>query len=61
MTNLPSLIKGIGYITAGILLILFVAGVPYMVPLIIILSLIFILLGLLKTNYHQTVLAQFKK
>lgn len=55
------LVKGIGFITVGTLLLLFVLGVPRMTPIVVILSLGLILYGVLKTNYHQKVMALIKK
>lgn len=61
MKNLNSLLTNMVIISAGVLLLLFVFGVPYMTPLIIIFSLLLILWGVLKTNYHQTLLSQIRK
>ncbi len=58
---ISNLIKGIGYIVVGTILLLFALGVHRFSPIVTILSIGLILYGVLKTNYYQKVVDVINK
>lgn len=59
--SVTELIHSAALIIGGILLLLFISGVPGLGPIVLIIALILILMGVIKTNYHHKLLAQLKR